>query len=85
MMEFQKQTEQMEMKQEMIGDSIEDAMDEEEDEEETEAIVGQVLADIGLDLNDKMVDAPNKQETVETVEEDSTDKELEARLNNLKR
>lgn len=53
---------------------------------ETEAVVGQVLASLGLELGDQLVDAPanaKKHEEKEDVED--ADKELEARLNNLKR
>jgi charged multivesicular body protein 2A len=86
MMEFQKQSEAMEMKQEMVGDSIEDAMDEEEDEEETNMLVQQTLDSLGLQLGNEMVDAPSGGTTVVApVVEDKEDKELEARLNNLKR
>mmetsp|Transcript_49934 Transcript_49934/g.128493 ORF Transcript_49934/g.128493 Transcript_49934/m.128493 type:complete len:211 (-) Transcript_49934:587-1219(-) len=50
MMQFEKESEKMEMKQEIMGDAVDDAMGDEDEEEETEAIVGQVLAEIGLDL-----------------------------------
>lgn len=87
MQEFMKQSEQMEMKQEIMGDAIEDALDDEEDEKETDQIVGQVLDEIGINLNDQLVDAPVKVEKKEepAVVEDKADKDLEARLNNLKR
>lgn len=35
MMEFEKQSEIMDMKEEMMGDAIDDAMGDEDDEEET--------------------------------------------------
>lgn len=83
MMEFQKQTEQMEMKQEVMSDAVEDALDDDEDEEEQEAIVGQILDEIGINLGENLVSAPQKKK--EAIEEDDQDKELEARLANLKR
>jgi len=83
MIEFQKQTEQMEMKQEIMSDAVEDALDDDEDEEEQEAIVGQVLDEIGITLGENLVSAPQKKK--EVIEEDEQDKELEARLANLKR
>lgn len=43
MSEFEKQTEIMDMKEEMMGDAIDDAMGEADDEEETETIVQQVF------------------------------------------
>lgn len=86
MMEFQKQSEMMDMKQEVVGDAIEDAMDNEEDVEESEAVVAQVLDEIGISMADGMVDAPAKRVAAEAKEEkkeSKEDKELEARLNNL--
>jgi charged multivesicular body protein 2A len=43
MMEFERQSEIMDMKEEMMGDAIDDAMGDVDDEEETEAVVNQVL------------------------------------------
>lgn len=42
MREFAKQTESMDMKNEMIGDTIDDAMDNEENEQESDEVVAQV-------------------------------------------
>merc|ERR1712061_599592 len=58
MMEFEKQSEIMDMKGEMMVDAIDDAMGDEEDEEESDAIVNQVLDELGLQLNDKLGDVP---------------------------
>lgn len=55
MMEFEKQSEMMDMKEEMMNDAIDDAMDEAEDEEETDAIVNQVLDEIGIDLKQSVI------------------------------
>jgi hypothetical protein len=54
MMEFEKESEIMDMKEEMMSDTIDEAMDEEEDEEEEEAIVNQVLDEIGINLNESV-------------------------------
>lgn len=43
MTDFEKQTEIMDMKEEMMGDAIDDAMGEADDEEETENVVQQVF------------------------------------------
>ena len=51
MMEFEQQSEIMDMKEEMMSDAIDDAMDDEADEEETEQIVNQVLEEIGINLS----------------------------------
>jgi len=87
MAEFAKQAEMMDMKQEIMGDSIEDAMEDDEDEEESEQVVNQVLDEIGITLNEQLVDAPGAKPKVEEKKEvaEDADKELEARLNNLKR
>lgn len=42
MMEFERQSEIMDMKEEMMGEAVDDAIADEGDEEETEAIVAQV-------------------------------------------
>lgn len=41
MMEFERQSEIMDMKEEMMGEAVDDAIADEGDEEETEAIVSQ--------------------------------------------
>lgn len=56
--EFEKQSEIMEMKEEMINDVMDDAMEAEGDEEETDAVVAQVLDELGLQLNDQLSDLP---------------------------
>merc|ERR1719508_245384 len=54
MMEFEKQSEIMDMKEEMMEDAIDDAMGDEDDEEEGDAIVTQVLDELGLQLTDQL-------------------------------
>lgn len=56
--EFEKQSEIMDMKEEMINDAIDDAMEDEGDEEEGDAIVSQVLDELGLQLNDQLSGLP---------------------------
>ena len=58
MMEFEKQTEIMDMKEEMMSDVIDDAMGDEDDEEESDAIVTQVLDELGLQLTDNLAAVP---------------------------
>merc|ERR1712156_917278 len=89
MMEFEKQSEIMDMKGEM--------MEDEEDEDESDAIVNQVLDELGLQLNDKLGDAPvgtgtlasattNKNKTaVPAGAADDDDADLQARLDDLRR
>lgn len=56
--EFEKQSEIMDMKEEMINDVIDDAMEDEGDEEEGDAIVSQVLDELGLQLTDQLSGLP---------------------------
>ncbi|KAI8622423.1 Snf7 family [Chytriomyces sp. MP71] len=51
MMDFEKESDMMDMKEEMMNDAIDDNIDEEEDEGESDAIVNQVLDEIGINLN----------------------------------
>lgn len=56
--EFEKQSEIMDMKEEMINDVIDDAMEDEGDEEETDQVVSQVLDELGLQLTDQLSGLP---------------------------
>merc|ERR1719365_325219 len=58
MMEFEKQSEIMDMKEEMMEDAIDDAMGDEDDEDESDAIVSQVLDELGLQLTDQLTAVP---------------------------
>ncbi|XP_060085809.1 charged multivesicular body protein 2a-like [Ylistrum balloti] len=96
MMEFEKQSEMMDMKEEMMNDAIDDAMGDEDDEEESDAVVAQVLDELGLQLTDQLSDLPstgksigattpaNKQPAAAAGVSDA-DADLEARLENLRR
>eukprot|EP00179_Madagascaria_erythrocladioides_P020334 CAMPEP_0198337866 /NCGR_PEP_ID=MMETSP1450-20131203/31466_1 /TAXON_ID=753684 ORGANISM="Madagascaria erythrocladiodes, Strain CCMP3234" /NCGR_SAMPLE_ID=MMETSP1450 /ASSEMBLY_ACC=CAM_ASM_001115 /LENGTH=193 /DNA_ID=CAMNT_0044042707 /DNA_START=208 /DNA_END=786 /DNA_ORIENTATION=- len=59
MMEFEKQSEFMDMKEEVMNETIDEAMEEEDDEAEESALINKVLDEIGIDLNEKLVDAPS--------------------------
>ncbi|RHZ77035.1 hypothetical protein Glove_186g54 [Diversispora epigaea] len=89
MMEFEKETEIMDMKEEMMEDAIDDVMDEEEDDEESELIVNQVLDEIGISLDQSLADTPSSIERTPVKEqaemESSNDAALQARLDNLRR
>jgi len=56
--EFEKQSEIMDMKEDMINEAIDDAMEDEGDEEETDAVVNQVLDELGLQLGEQLGDLP---------------------------
>ncbi|KAK7411885.1 hypothetical protein VNO78_03328 [Psophocarpus tetragonolobus] len=97
MQEFERQNEKMELTSEMMGDAIDDALEGEEDEEETEDLVNQVLDEIGIDINQELVNAPSsavaapaaktKVAQVETTGNDDSgiDSDLQARLDNLRK
>merc|ERR1719460_3210691 len=53
MMEFEKQNEMMGMKEEMMSDAMDDAFADDE-----EAVLGAVFAELGVDLENKMGEAP---------------------------
>lgn len=52
--EFEKQSDVMDMKEEIMNDAIDEAMGDEADEEESDQIVSQVLDELGLQLNDQL-------------------------------
>lgn len=56
--EFEKQSEIMDMKEEVMNDAIDDAMEDEADEEESEAVVAQVLDELGLQLTEQLGGLP---------------------------
>ncbi|XP_013412009.1 charged multivesicular body protein 2a [Lingula anatina] len=96
MQEFEKQSEMMDMKEEMMNDAIDDVMGDEEDDEESDAIVGQVLDELGLQIADEISGLPTANQTVSSGPSkqpqaaaaggvSEADADLEARLENLRR
>ncbi|KAK6626364.1 Charged multivesicular body protein 2A [Polyplax serrata] len=96
MQEFEKQSEIMEMKEEIINDAMDDAMEGDDDEEETEAIVSQVLDELGLQMNDQLSGLPQAGGSLATPAATAktavpsgpvsdADADLQARLDNLRR
>ena len=72
---FQKEAERMNMTEEAMGDMLSEAFDD--DEEETDAVVGQVLAEVGLDTTKNLEDAPTASlPEPEAAEADDTDQLL---------
>lgn len=80
--EFARQTEMMEMGSEMMGEAIDMAMDDEEMEEETDGVVNQILDEIGINLDESMLNAPSSQKEP-VAKQTNEDADLEARLNKL--
>ncbi|KAL1237610.1 Charged multivesicular body protein 2a [Trichinella nelsoni] len=91
MNDFERQSDLMEMKEEMMNDAIDDAMADEGDEEETDAIVSQVLDELGIQFNEELNKLPPAASTVSPVtgKEQTAladaDANLQARLENLRR
>ncbi|XP_038047107.1 charged multivesicular body protein 2a-like [Patiria miniata] len=95
MMEFEKQSEILDMKEEMMNDAVDDALGDEDDEEESDAIVSQVLDELGLVLTDELTAIPgtggpmaqkNQPAAKQAVAaEGEADDDLQARLDNLRR
>ncbi|KAI9209863.1 Snf7-domain-containing protein [Polychytrium aggregatum] len=92
MMDFEKESEMMDMKEEMMNDAMDDVMDEEDDEEESEEILNKVLDEIGIDLEHSLVDAPTSKLGGKTVPAEREaqavaigDDDLQARLERLRK
>ncbi|KAI4464111.1 charged multivesicular body protein [Holotrichia oblita] len=96
--EFEKQSEIMDMKEEVMNDAIDDAMADDADEEESDAVVNQVLDELGLQLGDQLSGLPStavsmpgqstKQPTAVPAGANGlsdADADLQARLDNLRR
>ncbi|KAJ3218116.1 Charged multivesicular body protein 2A [Clydaea vesicula] len=90
MMDFEKESEILDMKDEMMNDAMDDAMEDENDEEESDAIVNQVLDEIGINLNEKLVEAPSGKLGEGRIKESGQpmlangDDDLQARLDSLR-
>jgi len=92
--EFEKQSEIMDMKEEVMNDAIDDAMGDDLDEEESDAVVTQVLDELGLQLGDQLPNLPAAANSVSTPAAkqaqtagplSDADADLQARLDNLRR
>jgi charged multivesicular body protein 2A len=78
MMDFERESEMMEMKQDVMNDAMDDVM--EDDEEESEEIVNQVLEEIGIQMNEALGVVPDGKVGVEVPADD-----LQARLDSLRK
>jgi len=92
MMEFEKQSEIMDMKEEMMNDAVDDVIGDEEDDEESDAVVAQVLDELGLGLTDQLSGLPETGASLSTSSKApqaavaaDADADLQARLDNLRR
>lgn len=93
MQEFEKQSDIMDMKEDMMNEVIDDAMGDEDDEEETEAVVTQILDELGVQLGEQLSNLPSTGGTLTTTAGTKVpaaavadaDADLQARLDNLRR
>lgn len=91
MQEFAKENERLQVKQEMMDEALIDAFDGEGVEEEAEQVTNQVLAELGIELDSKLVglDAPMAKPQSEAMSQEEVDAlesvlpDLNARLNAL--
>lgn len=98
--EFQKQTDMVDMKEEMINDVMDDVFEEDTDEQESDQIVNQVLDELGIEMNQTLAALPSsskgtvadktstadKQPAAQIVANSAAaDADLEERLNKLRR
>lgn len=83
MTEFQRENEKMNMKQEMMDDALTDAFDSEEVDEEAEQITNQVLAELGVEFDGKMVGLNAPQTKLQPVADNQLSKEEEDALDDI--
>jgi charged multivesicular body protein 2B len=91
MAQFQMENEKITAKEELMDDALADAFDTEEIEEEADALTAQVLAELGVEMDAKMVglDAPHSKlvgDELSQEEQNALDDalpDLKARLNAL--
>lgn len=86
MAEFQRENERTQVKEEMMDDVLMDAFDTEGMEEEADQLTNQVLAELGVELDQQMVGLNAPAKKLQTEEEDVLDEvlpDLKARLDAL--
>ena len=94
MYEFERQSDMMDMKEEMMSEAIDDVIGDEEDEEESDTVVNQILDELGVQLSQKLGELPTANNTIGSAQTNKTntpvavvdaDADLQARLENLRR
>jgi len=91
-MEFERENDIMDQRQEMMDDAIDDVTGL-EDEEEGEEVVNQVLDEIGVDLNSSLGETPTgiqkaavpEGRVAQAIGGGGEDDDLQARLDGLRR
>merc|ERR1719384_1332273 len=72
---YQMESEKMKMKQEMVSDAMDDAFEDASEEEDE--LLQKVMDEVGLDLDGKLADAPDKKKEVEETKEEDADDDLQ--------
>ncbi|CAD5210083.1 unnamed protein product [Bursaphelenchus okinawaensis] len=94
MQDFERQSEIMDMKEEMMDDAIDDALGEVGEEGETEAVVQQVLDELGIQMGEELASLPSadaalgqkvNQKQPQAAAMSDIDADLQSRLENLRR
>ncbi|KAL7457047.1 hypothetical protein ACHAWC_008520 [Mediolabrus comicus] len=82
LLDFQRENEKANMKEEMMNDALAEAFDESDVEEEADLVTNQVLAELGVELDTQMVglDAPSKAPPKKEGTEDKISTEEEEAL-----
>ena len=75
--EFQKQTDMVDMKEEMINDVMDDVFEEDTDEQESDAVVNKVLDELGIEMNQTLDTLPSSggRQTIGDKSATATDKQ----------
>eukprot|EP01088_Endostelium_zonatum_P000221 TRINITY_DN1036_c0_g1_i2.p1 TRINITY_DN1036_c0_g1~~TRINITY_DN1036_c0_g1_i2.p1 ORF type:complete len:284 (-),score=132.66 TRINITY_DN1036_c0_g1_i2:94-945(-) len=68
LMSFEMESEKMDMKGEMMGDAIDGIFEEDEEEQDTEEVLNKVFDEIGINLQDQLVNAPQGGTNVKATE-----------------
>lgn len=95
MMDFEKQSAIMDMKEEMLDDAVDDSMGDVDDQEESEGIVNQILDELGIQIGNELNSLPEGAQGITTGAQTNkplaegvmsdADADLAARLENLRR
>nr|ACO10281.1 Charged multivesicular body protein 2b [Caligus rogercresseyi] len=89
MRDFTVANEKMNMTEEIMNDAFDDILGESDDESEEQGVINQVLDEIGIEISDKLINAPSTSkgaigEPAKKVSSSKEDREIEAMLAELK-
>lgn len=84
MMEYEKQSEMMEFKQEMMDDAMDDIFEADGEEEKTELMVNQILDEVGMASASGLGSVPTGGQAVKQAAAPVEEDDLQARLEMLR-